>query len=134
VHRGRLVRRRALSGRLGAQPQADVGRLHGLPYHANHRVAQTAEVALLFELGGVGIEDPYRVVLPGVEAPIYQLLYPATQQAEQGRGRQGGGNDSESGLLAAEGAQGSQQAGYAPGLHRRQRDRHRRVDEGAVDD
>src|SRR5215218_794015 len=55
VNKGLLVRLLALRGPVGAQPQRDVGRLHGLSHHRNQIVAQSVEVRLVPELSREGL-------------------------------------------------------------------------------
>src|SRR5215208_1751108 len=47
VNKALLVCLLTLRGRLGAQPQRDVGRLHRLPYHGYQFVVQRLQVRLL---------------------------------------------------------------------------------------
>jgi hypothetical protein len=72
-------------GWVWAQPQREVGWLHSLPYHPHQIVAQGVEVRLVPELGREGFQGLPRVVLPTVEAPIYERLYAPPQGSEQRR-------------------------------------------------
>src|SRR5215217_8187745 len=57
---------------IGAQPQGDVGGLHRLAHHSYHFIVQRLQVRLVPELRGEGFERLRRVVLPTVEAAVYE--------------------------------------------------------------
>src|SRR5215210_682374 len=84
VNKGLLVRLLSLRERIGAQPQRDVGGLHRLPHHPYQVVAQGVQVCLISELGREGFERLCCVVLPAIEAPVYEALNATTQWIEQG--------------------------------------------------
>jgi hypothetical protein len=89
-------------GCVGPQPQSDVLWLHRLPHHSHQIVAQSIEVRLVSKLGGEALESFSRVVLPSVEASIYERLYAPSQWFEQGCYRESGDHHREGGLLAGE--------------------------------
>src|ERR671912_2922592 len=60
--------------RIGAQPQRDVGRLHSLPYQPHKLGVQRIQIRLISELGREGFQRLSCVILPAVEAPIYEGL------------------------------------------------------------
>src|SRR4028119_1150406 len=91
-----------------------MGRPHRLPYHAYELTIERLKVCLIPQLCGEGIERLPSVVLPSVEASIYERLHPATQRVEQCCDGQSGGYDRQGGLLAAEGPEGGLQADHAP--------------------
>ena len=64
----------AFGGRVGTQPQRDVGGLHRLPYHPYQVVAQCLQVGLVPQLGGEGFQGLSGIVLAAVEAPVYERL------------------------------------------------------------
>ncbi len=90
-------------GCVGPQPQSDVLWLHRLPHLSQQIIAQSIEVRLVSKLGGEALESLSRVVLPSVEASIYERLYAPSQWVEQGCYHESGGHHCEGGLLAREG-------------------------------
>src|SRR5215211_7821239 len=103
VEDGLLLALLAFSGRLGSQPQGEVGRLHRLPHHAHQVIAQSVEVCLVPKLRRKNVESLAGVVLAAVEAAVYEGLYTAPQGSKQRRDQKGGGHHSERGLLSGEG-------------------------------
>ena len=59
--------------------------LHRLANHCEHIAAQGVQISLLAQPGTEGGERLGRVVLPPVEAPIYEGLDAMPQRVEQGR-------------------------------------------------
>src|SRR3712207_5687807 len=98
-----LVFLRALTGRIGTQPQRNVCGLHRLPYHRHEIVAQGVEVRLVSELGREGFQGLCDVVFAAVEAPIDKSLDAASEWAEKGSDGQRGGHDRELRALPSEG-------------------------------
>src|SRR5215203_1291007 len=136
VNKKLLVRQLALRGLVGAQPQRDVGWLHSLPYHPHQVVAQGIQVRLVPELDREGFQGLSGVVLPSVEAPVYERLDTASQGVEQSGYQQGGDDYGQLGLLllSREGAEEGLGRRHAPEVHERQHRGERPVDEGAVYD
>src|SRR5215203_1765952 len=73
-----------------------------LPDHCHQIVAQSIEVRLVSKLGGEVLESLSRVVLPSVEASIYERLYAPSRRVEQGCYQERGGHHRQGGLLARE--------------------------------
>src|SRR5215203_3545516 len=65
------------------QLQRDVRRLHSLPHYRQQFVAQGVEVRLVAQLGREGFQGLSRIVLPAVEAAVYESLYASAQGVEQ---------------------------------------------------
>ena len=82
-----------------AQPQRDVGRLYRLPYRSYQVASQGVEVRLIPDLGREHLKRLPRVVLPAVEASIYERLDATAHRIEQGRDHEGGDDYGELGLL-----------------------------------
>jgi hypothetical protein len=57
--------------------------LHRLPYHPYQVVTQSVQICLISQLGGEGFESLGCIVLPSVEAPIYEGLDAPPQWVEQ---------------------------------------------------
>src|SRR5215204_2042920 len=74
VNKGLLDCLLALPGRIGTQPQRDMCGLHSLPYHPHQVFAQGVQVCLVPKLGGECFQGLSRVVLPAVEAAVYEGL------------------------------------------------------------
>ena len=66
------------------QPQRDVGGLHSLPHYRQQFVVPRVEILLLAQPGREGFEGLPRVVLPALEAAVYESLDSTTQWVEQG--------------------------------------------------
>jgi hypothetical protein len=79
-----------------------VSRLHRLPNHVHQFAVQCLKVRLVPELHGEGFEGLPGVVLSPVEATVYERLDASPQGREQGRYKEGGGDDCEGGLLSGE--------------------------------
>jgi hypothetical protein len=75
LNKALLVRLLALRKPIGAQPQLDVRRLQRLPDHAHEFVVQRLQVGFIPEPGGEGFEGLGSIILPTIEAPIYEALY-----------------------------------------------------------
>ena len=75
TRKGLLIRRPALGGCLGTQPQSDVLRLHRLPDYPNQIFAEGAQVRLVPELRRERFEGLPRVVFSPIEATVYERLY-----------------------------------------------------------
>src|SRR5215210_2532875 len=116
-----------------AQPQGSVCRLHGLRHDCYEISAQRLEVRFVAQSCGESLERPGLVVLATVEAPSDEILDTASQRAEQCGDGKGGGDDSELGLVADQGAEQRLQQHYAADVDDEERRRKRTVDEGAVD-
>jgi hypothetical protein len=99
------------------EPQGDVGGLHRLPDHARQVVAQGVQIGLVAQRGREGFQGLPRVVLPTVEATVYEGLDVVSQGVEQSGYHEGGSNDSEGGLLAGENDEDSLQQDDAPEVH-----------------
>ena len=63
-----------LRGRLGTQPQGDVGGLHRLPYHTHEIIAKRVQVCLVAQLGREGFQGFGSVVFAAVEATVDKAL------------------------------------------------------------
>src|SRR5215210_944081 len=86
----------ALGGRVGAQPQRDVLRLHRLPDYPDQIVAEGAQVGFVAKLRGELFERLSSVVLASVETAVDEGLdTPAPQRVEQGGDRERGDDDGE---------------------------------------
>src|SRR5215203_6653738 len=60
------------SAGIGSQPQRDVLRLHRLPDHTYQVIAQSVQIGLVAQSGREGFQGLSRIVLPAVEAPVYE--------------------------------------------------------------
>src|SRR5215204_551027 len=74
-------------------------RLHRLPYHPYQVVAQRVQVGLVSEFGREGFQGLGCVVLPAIEAPVYEGLDAASQGHEQRCYHKGGDHDGQLRLL-----------------------------------
>jgi hypothetical protein len=72
-----------LRSRLRAQPQRDVGWLHSLPNYVHQIFAQGLQIRLVSDLGREGFKGLSSVVLPTVEAPVYEALDASPQRIEE---------------------------------------------------
>src|SRR5918998_988635 len=131
-----LVYDLALRGCARTQPQGDVGRLHRLCYHPYQVSVQRLQVCLIPQSGGEGFQRLPRIVLPPVEAAVYERLVATTQRVEQRSDHQGRDDYGELWLvlLAGEAAEDSLGHRHAPEVHERQYHGERAVDEGTVYD
>src|SRR5829696_7077884 len=77
-------------------------RLHGLPYYTHQVVIEGFQVRLVPELGGEGFQGLSSVILPAVEASIYEGLDAPPEGGEQRRYQESGCNDREGELLTCE--------------------------------
>src|SRR5829696_3131670 len=84
----------ALPGCVRAQPQRDVCGLHSLPYHPHQVFAQGVQVCFVAQLSREGLQGLSSIVLPAVEAPVYEGLDATPQGGEQRGNDQGGDDDS----------------------------------------
>src|ERR671910_3685538 len=75
-----LVRLLPLRIRSGTQPQRGVGGLHRLRNHPYQIVAEGFQVNLVPQLLREGFQRLPRVILPPVEAPVYERLDAASQR------------------------------------------------------
>src|SRR5215217_8085072 len=82
-------------GPLGTQPHRDVGWLHRLPYHLYQVVVQCLQVRFVAQLRREPFERLDHVVLPTIEATVYEGLDAMPQRVEQGRYQKGGGHDDQ---------------------------------------
>src|SRR5215204_4085332 len=114
------------------QPQRDVCRLHSLPYHPQQVFAQGVQVCFVAQLGREGFQGLSCIVLAAVEAPVYEGLDATPQGGEQGRYKEGGGNDRQGGLLTCEADEDTLQHHDAYEVERDQRGGEQAVDEGTV--
>ena len=94
-----------------------MGWLHRLPYHLDQIVVECFEVRLFSQGSREGFQGLPRVVLPTVEATVYEGLDVVSQGVEQSGYHEGGSNDSEGGLLAGENDEDSLQQDDAPEVH-----------------
>src|SRR5215212_1010528 len=124
----------SLRSGIRAQPQRDVGWLHGLPHDPDEIAAQGVEVRLVSELGREALQRLPRVVLAAVEASINERLDAAPQRVEQGGYRQGGGHHHELGFLAGQSAEEQLEHEDAAEVEAREHRGERSVDEGTVYD
>src|SRR5215218_473664 len=124
----------SLRSGIRAQPQRDVGWLHGLPHDPDEVFAQGVEVRLVSELGREALQRLYRIVLPTVEAAVDKALDAAPQRVEQGGYRQGGGHYYELGSLAGQSAEEQLEHDDAAEVEAREHRGERTVDEGTVYD
>ena len=81
------------------QPQRDVRRLHRLLDHAHQLIAEPVQVGLITQLGGEAFKGLRRIILPTVEATIYEGLDATTKGGEQGSYHKGGDDYGELWLL-----------------------------------
>ena len=95
MNRVLLVGPLSLRSDIGTQPQRDVRRLHGRPYHSHQVVVQRLQVRLIPQRGREGFEGIPRIVLPPVEATIYETLDVPCQRTEQCSDKEGGNHDDE---------------------------------------
>ena len=86
-----------IAGRL--QPERDVFGLHGISNHGHEVVAEDIKVGFVAEPFAEGFERPSGVVLPPVEAAVYEALDAPAQWVEQGRDRESGDDHCELWLL-----------------------------------
>src|SRR5215211_4648575 len=85
-----------------AQPQGDVGWLHGLLYHVYQVVVQGVQVRFVAQADGEDFQSLAGVVLAAVEAAVYERLDAVSQGGEQRSYQQRGSDDREGGLVAGE--------------------------------
>src|SRR5829696_9460910 len=123
-----------LWGRLGAQPQRDVGGLHRLPHHPHQVVVQRLQVRLVAQLLAESFEGLRRIVLAAVEAAVYEGLDTMAEGVKQGRDNEGGGHDRKGGLLTREQDEDTLQHHDAAEVEGNQHNRQGAVDEGSVYD
>src|SRR5215208_1689778 len=109
--------------------------LHTLPYHPHQVFAQGVQVCLVPKLGGECFQGLSRVVLPAVEAAVYEGLDATSEGVEQGSDHKRGDDDGQLGLLllATERAEDRLGCRYTSEVDQRQQEREGAVDEGAVD-
>src|SRR5215216_3029654 len=88
-----------LLSRFGTQPQRDVGGLHRLSNHPYEVVAQGVQVCFVTQLGREGLQGFSCVVLPSVEATVYERLDASPQGVEQPSYHKGGYDNGELRLL-----------------------------------
>src|SRR5215210_671970 len=121
---------------VGTQPQGDVGWLHRLLHHTHQVVAKGVQVRFVSQRRGEGFQGLPRVVLPTVEAPVYERLDAPPQGREQGRYHQRGDDYSELFLLllAGKGPEDSLGRRHGTEIEARQDRGQSTVDQGAVDD
>src|SRR5215212_2043645 len=119
-----------LQNRIGSQPQRDVRRLHGLPDHTFQIIAQGVQVGLLPELGRESLKGLSRVVLPAVEAPVYEALDAMSQGVEQSGYCQRRSHDPKLGCLTCERPEEFLKEHHATQVHRYQHRCERAVYEG----
>src|ERR671913_2341395 len=134
--RSLLVYDLALRGCARTQPQRDVGRLHRLFYHPYQVGVQRLQVCLIPQSGGELFERLSCVVLPPVEAAVYERLVATTQRVEQRSDHQGRDDYGELWLLLLAGEAAEDDLGHrhAPEVHERQYHGERTVYEGTVYD
>ena len=68
--------------RFKAQPERDLGGLHRVSNHHHKIVAQSVQIRFVAYLSREGFEGLSRIVLPTVEAPIYERLDTVSQRGE----------------------------------------------------
>src|SRR5215208_5053027 len=124
----------AIWGRLGAQPQRDVGGLHRLPHHPYQVVAQCLKVSFIAQLHREPFERLGCVVFAPVEATVYETLRALPQRSKKGCYQEGRGHDREGGLLAREGDEGSLHHDDTAEVNRDQHYCERPIDQRAIDD
>src|SRR5215208_2617752 len=126
----------AIWGRLGTQPQGDVGWLHRLPHLPYQVVAQGVQVCLVPEPDREDFEGLPRVVLAAVETPIYEALCATPQRVEQGSYDQSGGDYGQLGLLllASESAEGRLCGRHATEVDHCQHRSERAVDQRTINE
>ena len=103
-----------------SDPQADMGRLHGLLDHALELAPQRAQVDLLPQPAGEALERAADVVAAPVEAAVDEALDPAPQRQEQPGDDERGGGDGEvraAGKGREQGLAGEHEARVRPGEH-----------------
>src|SRR5215211_6361182 len=64
---------------VGTQPHRHMRRLHRLPHHTYQVVIEGFQVCLVSEFDGEGFEGLPRIVLPSIEASVYEGLDAATE-------------------------------------------------------
>src|SRR3712207_6520829 len=124
----------SLRSGIRTQPQRDVGGPHRLLDHLDEVFAKGVEVRLIPQLGREGRKRLCCVVLPTVEATVYESLDPPPQRVEQGGYRQGRGHHHELGSLAGQSAEEQLEHDDATEVEAREHRGERAVDEGAVYD
>src|SRR5215210_5151752 len=107
-------------------------RLHRFPHHSHQVVIEGFQVRLVLQLGGEHFQGLSSIVLPAVEAAVYQRLDATPQRSKQCCDKQGGGDDCEGGLLAYEEDERSLQNDDDAEVEGYQHGAQGAVDEGAV--
>src|ERR671916_1626845 len=95
---------------------------------------QRVEIRLILELGRESLQGLGSIVLPAIEAPIYEALNATSQGVEQSSDDEGGDDDGELGLLllTSECAEDRLGHSYAAEVDQSQHSRERAVDQRAV--
>src|SRR5215212_9306800 len=119
---------------VGTEPQRDVRRLHSFPYYIHQVFIEGFQVRLVLQLGGECFQGLSSVVLPAVEATVYERLDAATERGEQSCDQEGECNDREGGLLTREQDEDSLQHDDATEVECNQHGRQRTVYKGTVYD
>jgi hypothetical protein len=109
-----------------------MGRLHRLPYHPHQIVSQGVQVCFVSQLGRERFQCLSSIILPTVEAPVYEALYAPPQGSKQRGDQERGSHDREGGLLAGQRDEHSLQYNDAYEVEYNQCGGERTVDEGAV--
>ena len=129
VNKEMLVGRLPLRSGIGAQPQRGVLGLYCCPYHPHQIVVEGVQVRFVAQPGVEGCQSTCRIVLPSVEAPVYERLDAPSQRVEQGGDQESGGDERQGELLPREDVQGGLQANHTPEVHQRQHRGERCVDQ-----
>src|SRR5215208_157433 len=110
--------------------------MHGFPYHLYKVAPQCLQICLVTELRGERFEGLSSIILPPVEAPVYERLDATPQWVEQRGYNQRGDNYGELRLLLlfGEGAEDGLQTHHHPEVHYYQHRSEGSVDESAVYD
>src|SRR5918997_203659 len=119
---------------VAAQPQGDVGRLHRLPYYAPQVVGQCLQVRLAAEFHRKPLKGLGSVILPPVEAAVYEGVDAARQRSKQRRDQECGCDYCEGGLLARDSDEDTLQHHDEAEVEGDQRGGEGTVDEGSIDD
>src|SRR5215211_5315521 len=109
-------------------------RLHCLPHHTHQVVIEGFQVRLVPELGREGFQGLPRVILPTVEAPVYEGLDSTSQGVEKCRYQECRCHYRQLRPASREPAESVLNGQYAAHVHSYQRHRQSAVDQGAVDD
>jgi hypothetical protein len=96
-----------------------VRRLHGIFNDPDQVAAQSVQVHLVPQPDVESGQDPRSVVLPPIEAAIYETLEASTQGLEKGGYGEGGGHDSKLGFLSGQRSEAELQGDHTTEIDQR---------------